>query len=1033
LRPEFVKNWGGPALSSDAFSGWAQSDPNRSVFDADIEKAAKHLHTETIPKCAAYLSEKLSSAVNQGYALELDKLLQQFSSITDILHEFGVNTRYLGIVRDSMTEELPKCLLLTEMMYRSVKRDLERKQRELMEELKSTYEAPFIHLVLRYLNILGGHGEGRSRTFWGKKVRRLIECKYGKHLEVNWCNDNSLRVSIPLLFWRLNLLTEKASKGLLASLKSTDDIIPKLGVLQEPIVPLLNSDINVVPQTRSAIMHNYFLACARLCSAKKLGTEGRNTLELAQVSAAQNFFNMGSSTGNSLLVCARRFCAWKLNAINLRVFGGDIWELDELSLSLPGQYIVRMLSTNILHNFCRYDHNKKDLESALDIDVETTLQLLENATSHPLTLFTVLLYARDYSFQSSQRLSYLLLLFKYGLLAGNDYQTSEQVERFVKDDMPEPEGKQFFYGYYASEWRLSTLYRNILEEILTLPGGEESIQRFISNLPRKYLLTILRSIHPAREYAIDNDDYNSLRYLPSDSENTDRVSYYLRSVFNDRAEQVVPMIEHMSTLDKLICYSNVTTFLGDKISYLPRWPRGWMVHPLPNLRKIDSYFPAEAHVQLFQNAPQLSEVILFADHTEWIEPLATHPITSLDLRYFRNNIEFLKVLQIPSLTNLRIEKTFEGNFCDSLPPLPNLLKFVWEGTDLPIGVIEKFCSEQTRKVEICLTQSTLSLESLLPLQAQLQHLVGLKLDPISLGKFGLEGLINAPLVNLRKLDITGPVSKESLTEEFVTNWEVLFPQLTELALTYIADGAHLWNSSLLTRLVTLKVSRITIPEKLPFSMPALQRLIVNSKRKLSTEACSQLLSPSLKYITFGHTMVKTPEHARQYYNANYDDKFLLSFSPIWSLVDSLNLTCLILQDDIGPSPNSDLSKILATCPNLESLHLEKTRNVTEEFLILLEEPDTQFQRSVHEALVNLKSLKLINLPHMRSDMSHLLYWFLDNFASTSDSTAQLVLNIREIVIIGNTTPSSHLRENLEWKYPRITWNMAHVSYWDYLL
>jgi hypothetical protein len=133
LHPEFVRKYPTP-LCSDAFSPFIQNN-ERSIHEDEIRQATNVLRTQNVPQFANVL-RRVSPELRENYPL------------IQSLHAYGINCRYLGLVRSSLNLQHPKeiywsQLLLLEMVARTIKEDIRRKQREKMRKRKQTDEEPY--------------------------------------------------------------------------------------------------------------------------------------------------------------------------------------------------------------------------------------------------------------------------------------------------------------------------------------------------------------------------------------------------------------------------------------------------------------------------------------------------------------------------------------------------------------------------------------------------------------------------------------------------------------------------------------------------------------------------------------------------------------------------------------------------------------------------------------------------------------------------------------------------------------------------
>eukprot|EP01125_Pyxidicula_operculata_P005438 TRINITY_DN1931_c0_g2_i1.p1 TRINITY_DN1931_c0_g2~~TRINITY_DN1931_c0_g2_i1.p1 ORF type:complete len:2425 (-),score=534.59 TRINITY_DN1931_c0_g2_i1:786-8060(-) len=141
LRPSFVRNYPKP-LCSDAFSGWAEGDPNIDEINRDAANATLHLFSVAIPSFAKHLIE-----------ISTDNVVMKPSALIEELHRQGLNIRHLGKVRSKIHKKYVKLrqLILTECVARAIKNELRNTLRSTMENQKITRAEPSQKAVFQYL------------------------------------------------------------------------------------------------------------------------------------------------------------------------------------------------------------------------------------------------------------------------------------------------------------------------------------------------------------------------------------------------------------------------------------------------------------------------------------------------------------------------------------------------------------------------------------------------------------------------------------------------------------------------------------------------------------------------------------------------------------------------------------------------------------------------------------------------------------------------------------------------------------------
>jgi hypothetical protein len=195
FRREFVLRYQ-KSLCSDAFSGFAVLDEKFSEFNRDVDDATKHLFGVVIPECGRKVLEMVV-----GYA---DAHLM----VVNILHESGVNLRYIGRVvgtfqshnlmiaslyGDDLVQEATRYLLL-EATARVIKNQLNTKLRLKMKEVKEPLEVVYRQLVVDFLNLVFGSFEN-SELWWAVDLVDDLSLHFsvGKYLVIG--NQNGMDYS----------------------------------------------------------------------------------------------------------------------------------------------------------------------------------------------------------------------------------------------------------------------------------------------------------------------------------------------------------------------------------------------------------------------------------------------------------------------------------------------------------------------------------------------------------------------------------------------------------------------------------------------------------------------------------------------------------------------------------------------------------------------------------------------------------------------------------------------------------------------
>jgi len=194
LRPELVRENEVP-LSSDAFSGFGYH--NCDIHNAEVKEATRKLKEVVIPDFASYLSKLIVEDDKNNYQIRIDRehapkfspnfirrkvhrrkpssdgstflkneIREQGEIITELMHVYGINCRYLGLVRKHVNNPHLKKVLLIEVLARHLKNIINRYMRKEMKKSKLALDQPYKEVIVaninRYFNVEGGESIG----FW---------------------------------------------------------------------------------------------------------------------------------------------------------------------------------------------------------------------------------------------------------------------------------------------------------------------------------------------------------------------------------------------------------------------------------------------------------------------------------------------------------------------------------------------------------------------------------------------------------------------------------------------------------------------------------------------------------------------------------------------------------------------------------------------------------------------------------------------------------------------------------------------------
>ena len=165
FRREFLACYHTP-LCSDAYSRFAIHDSNLKKFNADVDSATTRLFTVVIPDCGKILFGKL-------------KQYGSLRSIVEMIHQIGINLRYIGKLIDSVTKlkqtspsvykkELVETIstkLLIEATARAIKNRINADLRNFMKKMQEPRDIVYRHLCVHFLNLVFGN-HALSYAWW---------------------------------------------------------------------------------------------------------------------------------------------------------------------------------------------------------------------------------------------------------------------------------------------------------------------------------------------------------------------------------------------------------------------------------------------------------------------------------------------------------------------------------------------------------------------------------------------------------------------------------------------------------------------------------------------------------------------------------------------------------------------------------------------------------------------------------------------------------------------------------------------------
>ena len=126
------------------FHRWGKNDPNRAEQNGRVRQATEYLYKTVIPSFA------------ETFDHEARELLKHNNwSITEELHRHGINVRHCGRVRRCCRSRAARRILLTEMVARVLKEEMNVRLRKVMGESRIPLKIPYRQAVVHFLNEIG--------------------------------------------------------------------------------------------------------------------------------------------------------------------------------------------------------------------------------------------------------------------------------------------------------------------------------------------------------------------------------------------------------------------------------------------------------------------------------------------------------------------------------------------------------------------------------------------------------------------------------------------------------------------------------------------------------------------------------------------------------------------------------------------------------------------------------------------------------------------------------------------------------------
>ena len=222
LRLEWLKANGVP-LSSDVFTSFQKDDPSKKSHNGEVIQATKKLLNQVVPSFAIMLENKYK------IANELDQL-----KLTQLMHQHGLNMRYLGYVRNQVVSKELRKKILSEIVARVIKHVLrERLRSRMRSESGMIAEKSCVDVVVDTFNMVLLDGafslssnQGNKEKEASSSSRSYYEQYMGDYEDSIDCEElkdfkrEEKEEMQP--FWRSNLLKEMIEDSFPSSLSDNE-------------------------------------------------------------------------------------------------------------------------------------------------------------------------------------------------------------------------------------------------------------------------------------------------------------------------------------------------------------------------------------------------------------------------------------------------------------------------------------------------------------------------------------------------------------------------------------------------------------------------------------------------------------------------------------------------------------------------------------------------------------------------------------------------------------------------------------------
>jgi Clustered mitochondria len=341
LRPEFVMRYHEP-LCADAGTAWSERSEARAHVD-ECARATAFLFDEVVPRFAAELDASLGELGDGASAEQLCHAAAELSGAA--FHQFGVNVRHVGRVRQRCAAPAARRRLLSVAIARALKNHVNAECRAIARQLTAPSSHPFVSIVVAQCNaMLGGAGQEAS-AFWRDDVKRTLDASFRSVLDDDERApdfDLRARVNVPLVVLvMLRLIGASASSALV---KQLIDAQPRGAAIM-----VLESDFEFKPRVKTPYLFVKAEALAHWLRALDAGVPPAARIRLLTV-AAERFADIVERI-SWCPTLTYQSCACQVTLAALQASRNDASYV-ELLLSASAK--LRALIYYSSHTICRY-------------------------------------------------------------------------------------------------------------------------------------------------------------------------------------------------------------------------------------------------------------------------------------------------------------------------------------------------------------------------------------------------------------------------------------------------------------------------------------------------------------------------------------------------------------------------------------------------------------------------------------------------------------------------------------------------------